>query len=105
MQVHIIDIATCLAQETRVQPSVTILGAYSDMMRHLRKSIHCSLDDSNLGTEIIQWNRKFGEAVDQCLIQLSRKVTFSFILLHVSRMLELNVVTPSCSLHLPSPIC
>ncbi|XP_058225278.1 protein SEMI-ROLLED LEAF 2-like isoform X1 [Rhododendron vialii] len=74
MQVHIIDIATCLAQETRVQPSVTILGAYSDMMRHLRKSIHCSLDDSNLGTEIIQWNRKFGEAVDQCLIQLSRKV-------------------------------
>ncbi|KAI8545849.1 hypothetical protein RHMOL_Rhmol07G0069700 [Rhododendron molle] len=73
MQVHIIDIATCLAQETRVQPSVTILGAYSDMMRHLRKSIHCSLDDSNLGTEIIQWNRKFGEAVDQCLIQLSRK--------------------------------
>lgn len=104
MQVHVIDIATCLAKETRVQPSVTILGAYSDMMRHLRKSIHCSLDDSNLGTEIIQWNRKFREAVDQCLIQLSRKVTVSFILLHEYRMLELNGVTPSCSLHLPFPM-
>ncbi|KAL6981192.1 hypothetical protein U1Q18_022823 [Sarracenia purpurea var. burkii] len=74
MQVHIIDIATCLAQATKVQPSVTLLGAYSDMMRHLRKSIHCSLDDSNLGSEIIQWNRKFGAAVDRCLVQLSRKV-------------------------------
>lgn len=81
MQVHIIDIAACLAQATKVQPSVTILGAYSDMIRHLRKSIHCSLDDSNLGSEIIQWNRKFGAAVDQCLVQLSRKVTlFPFIL-------------------------
>ncbi|PSS09982.1 hypothetical protein CEY00_Acc17070 [Actinidia chinensis var. chinensis] len=74
MQVHIIDIATCLTQATKIQPSVTILGAYSDMMRHLRKSIHCSLDDSNLGSEVIEWNRKFGAAVDQCLVQLSRKV-------------------------------
>ncbi|KAL7204417.1 hypothetical protein ACSBR2_017481 [Camellia fascicularis] len=74
MQVHIVDIATSLARETKVQPSVTILGAYSDMMRHLRKSIHCSLDDSNLGEEIIQWNKKYGAAVDQCLVQLSRKV-------------------------------
>ncbi|GFZ02679.1 Uncharacterized protein Acr_15g0012870 [Actinidia rufa] len=73
MQVHIIDIAACLAQATKIQPSVTILGAYSDMMRHLRKSIHCSLDDSNLGSEVIEWNRKFGAAVDQCLVQLSRK--------------------------------
>ncbi|KAM5552410.1 hypothetical protein ABKV19_026983 [Rosa sericea] len=41
---------------TKVQSSVAIIGALSDMMRHLRKSIHCSLDDSNLGTEVIEWN-------------------------------------------------
>ncbi|KAL2461240.1 Uncharacterized protein Adt_44660 [Abeliophyllum distichum] len=74
MQVDIVQVATSLAQATKVQPSVTIVGAFSDMMRHLRKSIHCSLDDSELGEEIIQWNKKFRAAVDECLVQLSYKV-------------------------------
>ncbi|KAL7163971.1 hypothetical protein ACSBR2_039974 [Camellia fascicularis] len=43
-------------------------------MRHLQKSIHYSLDDANLGAEIINWNRKFQEAVDECLVELSLKV-------------------------------
>ncbi|KAL9676241.1 hypothetical protein QQ045_004454 [Rhodiola kirilowii] len=74
MQLHIVDVATSLAKKTKVQPSVAIIGAFSDMMRHLRKSIHCSLDDSKLGDEIIQWNRKLRAAVDECLVQLSLKV-------------------------------
>ncbi|CAM8920133.1 unnamed protein product [Rhodiola kirilowii] len=74
MQVHIINVATSLAKKTKVQPSVAIIGAFSDMMRHLRKSIHCSLDDSTLGDEVIQWNRKLVSAVDECLVQLSLKV-------------------------------
>ncbi|KAJ1400290.1 Armadillo-type fold [Sesbania bispinosa] len=52
MQLDIVGVITHLAQQTRVQQSVAIIGALSDMMRHLRKSIHCSLDDSNLGSEI-----------------------------------------------------
>ncbi|BBG96396.1 hypothetical protein Prudu_005189 [Prunus dulcis] len=51
MQLDIVDVATSLTREAKVQSSVAIIGALSDMMRHLRKSIHCSLDDSNLGTE------------------------------------------------------
>lgn len=74
MQLDIVDVVTCLAQQTKVQPSMAIVGALSDMMRHLRKSIHCSLDDSNLGNEIIEWNRRFQAAVDACLVQLSHKV-------------------------------
>uniref|UniRef100_A0A7N0VBA1 ARM repeat superfamily protein n=1 Tax=Kalanchoe fedtschenkoi TaxID=63787 RepID=A0A7N0VBA1_KALFE len=74
MQIHIVNVATSLAKKTKVQASVAIIGAFSDMMRHLRKSIHCSLDDSKLGDEIIQWNRKLRSAVDECLVQLSLKV-------------------------------
>lgn len=74
MQLDIVDVATSLARETKVQSSVAIIGALSDMMRHLRKSIHCSLDDSNLGTEVIEWNRKFRAAVDDCLVELTHKV-------------------------------
>ena len=54
MQLDIVDVATYLARQTKVQPSVAIIGALSDMMRHLRKSIHCSVDDSNLGAQVTQ---------------------------------------------------
>ncbi|KAM1158050.1 hypothetical protein FF1_028587 [Malus domestica] len=74
MQLDIVDVATSLAREAKVQSSVAIIGALSDMMRHLRKSIHCSLDDSNLGAEVIEWNQKFQAAVDECLVQLIHKV-------------------------------
>jgi len=74
MQLDIVGVITHLAKETRVQQSVAIIGALSDMMRHLRKSIHCSLDDSNLGSEIIQWNQKYRTEVDECLVQLTIKV-------------------------------
>ncbi|KAJ9158809.1 hypothetical protein P3X46_024355 [Hevea brasiliensis] len=74
MQLDIVNVATCLVRQTKVQPSVAIIGALSDMMRHLRKSIHCSLDDADLGTEVIEWNRRFRAAVDECLVQIAYKV-------------------------------
>ncbi|VFQ91258.1 unnamed protein product [Cuscuta campestris] len=74
MQIDIIDVATALARVTKVEPSVTIVGAFSDMMRHLRKSIHCSINDTDLGEEVRNWNRRYRAAVDECLVQLSYKV-------------------------------
>lgn len=78
MQLDIVEVTTSLAQQAKVEPSVEIIGAVSDIMRHLRKSIHCSLDDANLGEDVKAWNKSFREAVDKCLIQLSNKVTFIF---------------------------
>ncbi|CAL5420850.1 unnamed protein product [Camellia sinensis] len=74
MQLDIVEVTTSLARLAKVRPSVAIIGALTDVMRHLRKSIHYSLDDANLGAEIINWNRKFREAVDECLVELSLKV-------------------------------
>ncbi|KAI9119901.1 hypothetical protein K1719_009290 [Acacia pycnantha] len=70
MQLDIVDVITRLAKHTKVQQSGTIIGALSDLMRHLRKSIHCSIDDSNLGADVIQWNQKYRQEVDECLAQL-----------------------------------
>lgn len=75
MQLDIVHVATSLAQQTKVLSSVAIIGALSDMIRHLRKSIHCSLHDSTLGNEMIQYNLKFETAVEQCLVKLSQKVS------------------------------
>ncbi|KAK1313502.1 hypothetical protein QJS10_CPA06g01533 [Acorus calamus] len=74
MQLDIVEVTTCLAQKSEVQSSVAIIGAISDLMRHLRKSLHCSLDNANLEDDIIKWNNKFQVAVDDCLVQLSKKV-------------------------------
>ncbi|XVE61142.1 hypothetical protein DITRI_Ditri06bG0016200 [Diplodiscus trichospermus] len=74
MQLQIVEVTTSVAQYSKVEPSVAISSAVSDVMRHLRKIIHCSLDDANMGAETINWNRNFKEAVDNCLVQLSHKV-------------------------------
>ncbi|GFY96226.1 Uncharacterized protein Acr_11g0005320 [Actinidia rufa] len=79
MQLDIVEVTTSLTRHAKVQSSVAIIGAITDVMRHLRKSIHCSLDDANLGAEIIKWNRKFQEAVDECLVELSYKLRFCFL--------------------------
>jgi len=83
MQLDIVEVATSLAQLTMVQSSVSIVSTVGDVIRHLRKSIHCCLDDSNLGEELIKWNRKFYEAVDKCLTELSSKVGDAGIILDV----------------------
>lgn len=90
MQLDIVGVITHLAQQTRVQQSVAIIGALSDMMRHLRKSIHCSIDDSDLGAEVIQWNQKYRTEVDECLVQLTIKVTINSLLF---KMILVNSVT------------
>lgn len=75
MQLDIVEVTTSLAQYAKVQPSVSVIGAVSDMMRHLRKSIHLSLDNSNLSPDVINWNKNFRKVVDKCLVRLSNKVS------------------------------
>ncbi|GMY18926.1 protein EFR3 homolog B [Fagus crenata] len=81
------------AQDSKAEPSLAIIGALSDVMRHLRKSIHCSLDDTNLGADIIKWNRSFREVVDDCLVQLSHKVGDAGPILDVMAVMLENIST------------
>lgn len=74
VQLDMVEVATSLARDTKILASVAIIGAVTDVMRHLRKSIHYSLDDADLGADLIKWNREFREAVDNCLVELSSKV-------------------------------
>ncbi|KAF9593302.1 hypothetical protein IFM89_021058 [Coptis chinensis] len=74
MQLNIVEVITALTQQSKVQASVAVVSAFTDLLRHLRKSIHCSLEDSSLGVDIIKWNRNFQAAVDECLVQISNKV-------------------------------
>ena len=93
MQLDIVEVATSLAQYAKVQPSVSIIGAVSDMMRHLRKTIHCCLDNSNLDADAINWNKNFRNVVDKCLVQLSNKVGEADPILDVMAVMLENIST------------
>ncbi|XP_047944799.1 protein SEMI-ROLLED LEAF 2-like isoform X5 [Salvia hispanica] len=89
IQLDIVQVVTVLARMSKVQSSVAIVSAVSDIMRHLRKSIHNRIDDANLGKDLVNWNKKFHEAVDECLIELSSKVGDAGLILDVmASMLE-----------------
>ncbi|KAJ4706418.1 ARM repeat superfamily protein [Melia azedarach] len=93
MQLDIVDVTTALCEHAKVESSVAIVGAVTDVVRHLRKSIHCSLDDANLGADVIKWNRNFREAVDKCLVHLSYKVGDAGPILDVMATMLENIST------------
>ncbi|XXG64153.1 hypothetical protein AAC387_Pa05g2182 [Persea americana] len=95
MQLDIVEVTTSLSQHSKAPPSVSIVGAISDLMKHLRKSIHCSLDVANLGAEIVKRNKKFRAAVDECLVQLSKRVGDSGPVLDMMAVMLENISSNS----------
>ncbi|XP_048609721.1 protein SEMI-ROLLED LEAF 2-like [Brassica napus] len=60
-------------------------------MRHLRKCMHSSLDESNLPTEVANCNRLVSVAVDKCLVQLIKKVGDAGPILDAMAMMLENI--------------
>jgi protein EFR3 len=73
MQLDIIEVITCLTNQSRAQNSIALMGALTDMVKHLRKSMQLPTDTS-LGVEEIKRNDRYRKVVDECLVQLARKV-------------------------------
>uniref|UniRef100_A0A7N0URP0 ARM repeat superfamily protein n=3 Tax=Kalanchoe fedtschenkoi TaxID=63787 RepID=A0A7N0URP0_KALFE len=93
MQLEIVDIITSLAKCAKVESSVALLGALSDVIRHFRKSMQLSLDDSNLEADLVKWNKKFLEATDECLVHLSTKVGDAGPILDIMAVMLENIPT------------
>ncbi|XP_043691428.1 protein SEMI-ROLLED LEAF 2-like isoform X2 [Telopea speciosissima] len=93
MQLNIVKVTTILAQHTAVQSSVPIISSVSDLIRQLRRSIHGSLDNSNVGAEITNWNRVFQAAVDECLVQVINKVGDAGSVLDMMAVMLENIST------------
>lgn len=73
MQLNIIEVTTCIMNQSRAQNSNAIMGALTDMVKHLRKSMQLPSETVH-GEEDIKWNNKYRKLVDECLVQLARKV-------------------------------
>ncbi|XP_023640747.1 uncharacterized protein LOC17889595 isoform X3 [Capsella rubella] len=91
MQLNILEVTFSLAEIAKVEYSAAIVSAISDIMRHLRKCMHSSLDEANLGTDAANCNRLVSVAVDKCLVQLTKKVGDAGPILDAMAMMLENI--------------
>ncbi|KAF8686943.1 hypothetical protein HU200_043221 [Digitaria exilis] len=73
MQLSLVEVATILAEQSSAMASAATIGAISDLVRHLKRTFHVTLGSKDL--ELVKWNEKFRNVIDECLIQLSKKVS------------------------------
>lgn len=70
MILDIIEVTARLAENSKAQSSTALMAAISDMVKHLGKSMQPLSEGSG------EWNNSYQKGVDECLVQLSRKVSF-----------------------------
>ncbi|XP_057959734.1 protein SEMI-ROLLED LEAF 2 isoform X2 [Malania oleifera] len=73
-QINIINVTTHLAHDVRQQSSVAIIGAISDLMKHLRKCMQLSVEASSPRYDTEKWNTDLQSALENCISQFSKKV-------------------------------
>ncbi|KAL9296510.1 hypothetical protein ACSQ67_022406 [Phaseolus vulgaris] len=74
LQINIINTATKLAQNVKQQASVAILGAISELIKHLRKSLQNSAEASSFENDVFKLNTELQFALEMCIFHLSNKV-------------------------------
>lgn len=79
MQVEIINVATYLAKHKKIQASVAITTAITDVMRHLRKCMQFCLESSDPESDRCKWNAVLYSSLEDCLVQLINKVRIWFL--------------------------
>ncbi|KAF0919718.1 hypothetical protein E2562_031063 [Oryza meyeriana var. granulata] len=73
-QVSILKVASHLAKHAKLKASVTIASATSDLIKHLRKCMHCAIETPNAQNDVDKWNGALYVALEECLVQLTEKV-------------------------------
>ncbi|XP_021752707.1 uncharacterized protein LOC110718207 isoform X1 [Chenopodium quinoa] len=73
-QISIIHVIRQLAQYVKQQASVSLTGALTDLLKHLRKCMQYSADASSSGSGAEKLNADLQSALEKCISQLSSKV-------------------------------
>jgi hypothetical protein len=74
LQIDIINIISQLAQNVKQQASVAIIGAISDLIKHLRRCLQNSAEASSTVNDAYKLNTELQSALEMCILQLSNKV-------------------------------
>ncbi|KAK7312409.1 hypothetical protein VNO77_36237 [Canavalia gladiata] len=74
LQIDIINTTTKLAQNVKQQASIAILGAISDLIKHLRRCLQNSTEATSIGNDGYKLNTELQFALEMCILHLCRKV-------------------------------
>ncbi|KAG2726037.1 hypothetical protein I3760_01G093500 [Carya illinoinensis] len=74
IQINIVNVTTQLAKKAKQQASVAIIGAISDLIKHLRKCLQNSAEVSSCRDGSDKLNTDLHLAIEKCISQLSIKV-------------------------------
>ncbi|CAK8575824.1 unnamed protein product [Lathyrus sativus] len=74
LQINITNTTTQLAQNVKQHASVAIIGAISDLIKHLRKCLQNLATASSIGNDEYKLNTELQSALEICILQLSNKV-------------------------------
>ncbi|KAL5781115.1 hypothetical protein ACOSP7_006144 [Xanthoceras sorbifolium] len=74
VQIHIVSVATQLTQSAKLDTSVAVVGAITDLIKHLRKCLQNSAELSSPKADVLKWNADLQHALENCILQLSKKV-------------------------------
>eukprot|EP00252_Welwitschia_mirabilis_P005917 TRINITY_DN16504_c0_g1_i2.p1 TRINITY_DN16504_c0_g1~~TRINITY_DN16504_c0_g1_i2.p1 ORF type:complete len:988 (-),score=224.29 TRINITY_DN16504_c0_g1_i2:531-3071(-) len=91
MQIEIVEIAAVLARQSLSKASVALVSATCDLAKHLRKCLHFSYEASNLSPDITKGRKLFQSGIEECLVQLTRKIGDSGPVLDMMAVLSENL--------------
>ncbi|KAK4855441.1 hypothetical protein QYF36_007361 [Acer negundo] len=74
VQTYIVNVATQLAQSAKLDASVAVIGAITDLIKHLRKCLQNSAELSSPKADMAKWNGDLQYALENCILNLSKKV-------------------------------
>ena len=74
VQIDIVNVTTRFEQNAKQEATVEIVGAISDLIKHLKKCLQNSDEMSNAGNCIDKQNADLQFAIEKCILQLSNKV-------------------------------
>lgn len=76
MKANIVGIISNLASHSKAKPTLADIGAMSDLLKHLRKSIQFILESSGTGGYHVEDHRSLQTALEDCLTGIVKRVQF-----------------------------
>ncbi|CAL5417016.1 unnamed protein product [Camellia sinensis] len=73
-QIRVVNFTTQLGQNAKLEASVAIIGAITELMKQLRKCMQCSAEASSPSDNSDKWNADLQSALEKCILQLANKV-------------------------------
>ncbi|CAN4119820.1 unnamed protein product [Withania somnifera] len=73
-QISIVNVVTHLVENAKEKASATIVSVINDLVKHLRKCMQYSTEESSLKDGLNNSNCNLQSALEKCILQLSKKV-------------------------------